>query len=604
MKKYLLLLLLLPLFAFAATNVSWTKNGTYEYPNYINDTIGIGLTTPSFANLEVKGTTTTANGRVLALWDSSNNGLVTVQNNGNVGIGTTSPGSPLSIGNTGGISIYPTATSTFGSSANGLNLTNGCYAISGTCIGTPLANTLANGFTATTTFSNGGVVFSDGTKLTQDTPQFFWDDTNNRVGIGTSTPPSKFTVSPSGSLANGQPLVLLGTSTVASPLAGGTVIGYNSPIGFVGNFFHMQNNGVDVLRIGGYDTGQICIGYNCNTNNQNYSTAIGQLANSNFNSVAIGFASRANSASTAVGVGATAQPSNATVLGTNSNINSNSAGSTLVGYNSLIGFSGNSTSAVGIGTGLDLSGTESIAIGTGIVLKTNYTGVLGTSVTKWGVGTSTPVLGQFTIATSTTPQVVLSASAGLPGVAIRNDGTNYSISSTTVAGTATTSITAFEVALGGFGTTTVRGLNIAAQATTTSNVGVNLSGGCYAIGGVCPTVSSSGINTPTATNVTNITASTPNNSTYTRVGNIVNVAGSITVTNTLAVASEVDVSLPVASNFAAATSLNGTATMDSTASVNMYIKGDATNDRASIFFTSAGVGQTSTIYYTFGYQVI
>lgn len=114
----------------------------------------------------------------------------------------------------------------------------------------------------------------------------------------------------------------------------------------------------------------------------------------------------------------------------------------------------------------------------------------------------------------------------------------------------------------------------------------------------------SGTNTPSATNVTNITSSTPNPTTYIRVGNVVTVDGSITVTNTLAVASEVDVALPVASNFGAATDLNGVGTMDSTASVNIYINADATNDRARIFFTSAGVGQTSTIYYSFSYRVI
>lgn len=110
--------------------------------------------------------------------------------------------------------------------------------------------------------------------------------------------------------------------------------------------------------------------------------------------------------------------------------------------------------------------------------------------------------------------------------------------------------------------------------------------------------------TPGATNVTNITSSTPNNANYVRIGNQVFVSGTITVTNTLAVASEVDLALPIASDLSAATDLNGTATMDSTASVNMYIKGDATNNRASIFFTSAGVGQTSVIYYNYSYTII
>jgi len=56
-----------------------------------------------------------------------------VADGGNVGIGTTTPGSLLSLGNTGNdtINISTTATSTFGS---GLNIRSGCYAINGTCI--------------------------------------------------------------------------------------------------------------------------------------------------------------------------------------------------------------------------------------------------------------------------------------------------------------------------------------------------------------------------------------------------------------------------------------------------------------------------------------
>lgn len=114
----------------------------------------------------------------------------------------------------------------------------------------------------------------------------------------------------------------------------------------------------------------------------------------------------------------------------------------------------------------------------------------------------------------------------------------------------------------------------------------------------------SGTYTPTSTNVTNITSSTPNSSSYTRVGDIVTVFGIITITNTLAVVSEVDITLPVASALSNANELSGTGTMDSTASVNLYIKGDTVNDRASIYFTSAGVGQTSTIYYSFQYKVL
>ena len=47
---------------------------------------------------------------------------------------------------------------------------------------------LAYGGTATTTFSSGGVVFSDGSKLTQDTTNLFWNNTSKRLGVGTSSP--------------------------------------------------------------------------------------------------------------------------------------------------------------------------------------------------------------------------------------------------------------------------------------------------------------------------------------------------------------------------------------------------------------------------------
>ena len=39
-------------------------------------------------------------------------------------------------------------------------------------------------------FTAGSVVFANGTSLAQDNANFFWDDTNNRLGIGTTTPRS------------------------------------------------------------------------------------------------------------------------------------------------------------------------------------------------------------------------------------------------------------------------------------------------------------------------------------------------------------------------------------------------------------------------------
>ncbi|MDB5266126.1 MAG: hypothetical protein JWM39_839 [Parcubacteria group bacterium] len=137
--------------------------------------------------------TTTANS-----WNSLqqfNGGLTasTITTTGSVGIGTSTPGSLLSIGTTNGIN-FSTATSTF-SSTGGINLTNGCYAVNGVCLSTgggTFTNTLANGGTATTTFYAGGLVFSDGTKLTQASGSgasiLSWNNTNGFLGIGSSSP--------------------------------------------------------------------------------------------------------------------------------------------------------------------------------------------------------------------------------------------------------------------------------------------------------------------------------------------------------------------------------------------------------------------------------
>ncbi|MDC0449021.1 helix-turn-helix domain-containing protein, partial [bacterium] len=45
-----------------------------------------------------------------------------------------------------------------------------------------------------TTVTTGGVLFGDGTKITQDVTNFYWDDTNNRLGIGTNSPSSSLSV--------------------------------------------------------------------------------------------------------------------------------------------------------------------------------------------------------------------------------------------------------------------------------------------------------------------------------------------------------------------------------------------------------------------------
>lgn len=116
---------------------------------------------------------------------------------------------------------------------------------------------------------------------------------------------------------------------------------------------------------------------------------------------------------------------------------------------------------------------------------------------------------------------------------------------------------------------------------------------------------SSGTYTPTLTQVLTTTNPSANIHTYTRIGDIVTVYGSMSLTTASGTDAGVGISLPVASDFSAATNLNGLCTSsDPTSTAFMgQIKGDATNDRAELQFTGVANG-SFTIYYTFQYRVL
>ena len=90
-------------------------------------------------------------------------------------------------------------TGTVTSVATSAPLTGGTITTSGT-IGITQATTSANGYLSSTdwntfngkftlpSLTSGSVLFSNGSTIAQDNANFFWDDVNNRLGIGTSSP--------------------------------------------------------------------------------------------------------------------------------------------------------------------------------------------------------------------------------------------------------------------------------------------------------------------------------------------------------------------------------------------------------------------------------
>ena len=81
------------------------------------------------------------------------------------------------------------------------------------------------GFATSTTVSpltSGGVMFANGSQLTQDNANLFWDDTNNRLGINTNTPAGPFEVDQF-IYTNTSSLLLTNTFQAFTPLNG---VGY------------------------------------------------------------------------------------------------------------------------------------------------------------------------------------------------------------------------------------------------------------------------------------------------------------------------------------------------------------------------------------------
>jgi hypothetical protein len=393
---------------------------------------------------------------------TSANSKVVIQNGGNVGIGTTTPGSLLSVGNGNGIN-FSTATSTF-STTGGINLAAGCFAISGNCLSLG-----SLGLTGTT----GQVPYFSGTNTAVGTSSLFIAS-SGWVGIGTTTPGYKLD-------------------------------SYDATQAYSG-IFYGNNSGGGAVALGGFNGLAAIQGF---TNDS--ATAGADLVlqpTGSARKVGIGTTTPQSKLSVAgnASIGADydfAAPTNGLLVEGNVGIGTTSPATTL-------SVAGNGYLTGGLGVGVTNAGAGT--------LQTSGNAYFGANV---GIGTVSPNrLLEIYDPANTGAQLRLTTASGNTGIELLSGGAHYNwqvgaqnevnngftITPSTASGGTTFTTPAFTVLNTGnvgIGTTTpgsllsvgnTNGINFSTATSSFSTTGgINLAAGCFAISGNCLTLGSLGL---------------------------------------------------------------------------------------------------------------
>lgn len=414
---------------------------------------------------------------------------------------------------------------------------------------------------------------SDG-KLTQDNANLFWDDANNRLGIGLTNPSINLDITTSGSVGakiestNGD-----ASLKIVSGEAGG-------------NNWLIQTAGT--TSFGGVSAGRLRIFDNSGGANEVISILPG--------SGRVGFGTTVPN--TLIDLGTSGVIASSTATQTSSGVltftSSEWTGAAEVKYRAAIQLIASTSANQSARLAILVGGTELI-----IVEETGTTRLKSTIVAREQSSTSTTTLTGASMyarnLSATVNNISSFAGTNANGTVGASFGVRHIIHSASVqdgeAFVATTNAgtTAEQLVVTKDGRIYAKSIhNNAGAMTGTTNQYIG-----------------SGTYTPTLTNVTNVGASTAYACQWMRVGNVVTVSGKVDIDAALAAstATELGVSLPIASNFAAEENLGGDAVSDSVASLSARIRADSTNDRAAIVFKAISLTNDSYSF-TFTYLVL